>query len=270
MRDLRIMAKDIRKIVIDMHACSGASHIGSALSIVDILTVLYFKVLNIDKVLIKKESRNRFILSKGHGASALYATLYKKGMIEDRHIRTYCRNGGLLAGHTDNFRVDGIEAATGSLGHGLPIACGMALSSKNNGWKSKIYVLLGDGECDEGSVWEAAMFASHRKLDNLTAIIDRNKLQGMGGTEEVLALEPLSDKWKSFGWAVKSINGHSLKSIESALLRTPLKKGRPSVIIANTYKGKGVSFMENRLEWHYKSPTANERQKALEELEIDK
>lgn len=263
MKKLAIIARDIRKKIIGMHARSGASHIGSALSVVDILTVLYFRILKLRP----ESKRDHFILSKGHAGSALYAVLAKKKIIPERHLATYCRDGGRLCGHSDNNRLDGIEASTGSLGHGLSIACGMAIAARHDKKKSRIFVLMGDGECNEGSVWEAAMFAAHHRLDNIVVIIDRNHLQGMGRTEEVMGLEPLLGKWTSFGWKGRRIDGHNLKEIEKACLRGPFSRGKPSVIIAETSKGKGVSFMEDQLEWHYKSPNRQQSKQAISELD---
>jgi len=260
------IATEIRKKIVRMHAKSGSSHIGSALSVVDILTVLYFDILKINLKNPWVENRDRFILSKGHAASALYATLSQQGFFPEEILDEYCIDGGRLPGHSTMHCVLGVEVSTGSLGHGLPMSVGIAVAAKHDGYKYRVFVLLSDGECDEGSVWEAAMFAAHHKLDNLIVIIDRNELQAFGRTEEVVNLEPLGDKWAAFGWVVKEIDGHNFLEIEDALCRVPFKKNRPSIIIAHTIKGKGVSFMENQLAWHYKSPNKEQLEIALKEL----
>jgi len=250
-------AKEVKKKILKMVYDSQCSHVGSALSCADILTVLYFKILSID---LKKPDRDRFILSKGHACTALYAVLAEKGFFPKEILDTYCKDGSKLFGHSTINSLPGIEASAGSLGHGLPIGAGMALAG------NRTFVLMGDGECDEGSVWEAALFASHHKLDKLTAIIDYNKIQAFGETNKVLNLEPLKDKWVSFGWSVKEIDGHNLDEIEETLKNVPFEKDKPSLIIAHTIKGKGVSFMENQLAWHYKSPTKEQYEQALKEL----
>lgn len=265
-RTLREISKDIRKNILKMVTSSKSPHVGSALSIVEILVVLYFKVLNINPSLPKKESRDRFILSKGHAASALYATLAERGFFDEKTLKEYCIDGAKLLGHSTKDCVPGVEVSTGSLGHGLPMGIGMALAGKCNNQNYMVFALLSDGECDEGSVWEAAMFAAHHKLDNLVAIIDYNKIQAFGRMTEVLNLEPFVDKWVSFGWSVKEINGHDFLQIEKVLRKAPFNKNKPSVMIAHTVKGKGVSFMENQLAWHYESPSPEQLKEALKEL----
>ena len=260
------ISRKIRKEILEMHFLSQSSHIGSALSCVDILTVLYFKIMKTYPEKSQAENRDRFILSKGHAVSALYATLALRGFFSQNILKTYCQNGSKLPGHATRNSVPGIEVSTGSLGHGLCIGCGMALAAKLDKKNHRIFVLMSDGECDEGSVWEAAMFASHHKLDNLIVIVDYNKLQALGKTNEVVNLEPLKDKWISFGWSVKETNGHNYSEIEKSLSSLPFEKGKPSIIIAHTIKGKGVSFMENRLEWHYKAPTKEECETAINEF----
>jgi transketolase len=260
------IAKGIRKKILKMIFDSRSSHIGSAFSCVDILTVLYFKILKIDPKNPSIESRDRFILSKGHAASALYATLAQRGFFPDKVLDTYCLDGGMLPGHATKGYVPGVEISTGSLGHGLSVGAGMALAGKADKKKYRVFVLISDGECDEGTVWEAALFAHHHKLDNLIGIIDYNKLQAFGKTKDVLDLEPLKEKWTSFGWQVKEIDGHNFNQIEKVLSKTPFKKNKPSIVIAHTIKGKGISFMESKLEWHYKSPSEKEYISALKEL----
>lgn len=264
--DYNKKAKQIRKKILKMIYNSQSSHIGSALSCVDILTVLYFKILKIDPANPCFQNRDRFILSKGHAASALYATLSKRGFFPDGVLNEYCKDGSSLPGHSTMHCVPGVEISTGSLGHGLSIGTGIALAAKHDNRSFRTFVLLGDGECNEGSIWEAVMFSAHHKLDNLIAIVDRNKLQGFGKTKDVIDLEPLADKWSTFRWAVKEIDGHNYNEIENTLKQIPFKERSPSAIIANTVKGKGVSFMENSLEWHYKSPTREENKIAINEI----
>ena len=263
---LRI-SKDIRKNIIKMVTVSNSSHVGSALSIVDILVTLYFKILNIDPLSPEKEDRDRFILSKGHASTALYATLSKRGFFPEDLLNKYYIDGGVLPGHLDRNTGLGVEVSSGSLGHGLSIGIGMAIAAKYDNKNYKIYVLMSDGECDEGSTWEAAMLAAHLKLDNLIAIIDYNKIQSFGRIKEVVNLEPLYDKWVSFGWAVKEIDGHDYQELLWAFESLPIESGKPSMIIAHTVKGKGVSFMEDKLEWHYKSPTYEQYEIAIKEID---
>ena len=260
------VSKKIRERVLKMIFESGSSHIGSAFSCVDILTVLYFNILSIDPKNPLNSDRDRFILSKGHAASALYAALAERGFFPEENLDSYCRDKSNLPGHPTLRCVPGVEASTGSLGHGLAIGSGMAFAGKKDNKNYRVFVLMSDGECNEGSVWESAMFSAHHKLDNLIGIIDYNKLQAMGRTDEVIGLEPLRKKWESFGWAVEETDGHNHSEIEKRLKKTPFKKDKPSLIIAHTTKGKGVSFMEDKLEWHYKSPDKEQFAKALKEL----
>ncbi len=249
---------------------ANASHIGSCLSIVDILTVLYGSILNVDSTRPDWPGRDRFILSKGHAAAALYATLAEKGFFPVKWLETYCKDGSKLGGHITHHDVPGVEVSTGSLGHGLPIGCGMALAGKRDARPYRVFVLLSDGECDEGSTWEAALFAPQHHLDNLIAIEDYNKIQSFGRVKEVLDLDPFVDKWRAFRWVVQEIDGHDYTQIEETLKSVPFEGGKPSLIVAHTVKGKGVSFMENRLSWHYKSPNAEQLAQALAELEAAK
>ena len=264
--DYNKISKEIRKKILKMIYNSQTSHIGAALSCVDILTVLYFKILKIYPANPWFQNRDRFILSKGHAASTLYATLSKRGFFSEDVLNDYCKDGSNLLGHSTMHCVPGVEVSTGSLGHGLSIGIGMALAAKHDNRNYRTFVLLSDGECNEGSLWEAVMFASHHKLDSLIAIVDCNKLQAFGETKDVIDLEPLADKWSSFGWTVKEIDGHNFNQIKDNLKKIPFKEGKPSVIIANTIKGKGVSFMENNLAWHYKSPTEKEYKIAVKEI----
>jgi len=261
--NLENMAKKVRKSIVKMNAKSSASHSGTALSMVEILIILYAKILNIDPNNPLDKRRDRFILSKGHGSSALYATLAHFGFFDLNILERFYIDNGLLPGHLDKEAVAGIEVSSGSLGHGLSIGVGMSIASKVDKLDNKVFVLSGDGELNEGSMWEAIMFAPQHKLDNLTLIVDYNKLQGYGKTNEVINLEPLGEKFKSFGWTVLEIDGHDFNEIETALL---VSANKPKVIIAHTVKGKGVSFMENEFIWHYKSPNEEQLKQALEEL----
>jgi transketolase len=248
-----------------LHRANG-SHIGTCYSMADLLAVLYGGVLRVDPSRPAWPDRDRFILSKGHGAAALYAVLAECGFFPAELLSTYCQDGSRLAGHVSHH-VPGVEVSTGSLGHGLPIGCGMALAARQARRPWRVVVLLGDGECDEGSVWEAALFAGHHRLDNLTAVIDHNKIQSLGHVADVLDLAPFADKWRSFGWAVREVDGHDHAAVEAALRDVPHVAGRPSLLLAHTVKGKGVSFMEDRLLWHYRSPDAPQLARALAELE---
>lgn len=237
---------------------------GSCLSIADILYTLYYNVLRIDPKNPKKEDRDKFILSKGHGSAALYATLAERGFFTKQHLEHFYIDNGVLPGHLDMKAIPGVEVSTGSLGHGLSIGAGMAIANRQTSKKGNIFVLLGDGECNEGSVWEAVMFASSQKLNNLTAIVDFNGLQGFGNTNMVINQDNLAERWKVFGWEVYEVDGHDLKELERALMKP---QNGPKAIVARTVKGKGISFMEGKLEWHYKSPNSAEYEQALSELE---
>lgn len=264
--DVVDLARRIRTHVLHMTHRAAASHVGSCLSIADLLAVLYARVLRVDPANPADPSRDRFILSKGHAAAALYAVLAQRGFFPLDWLETYCRDGSPLAGHVKHAGVPGVETSTGSLGHGLGIAVGMALAARRAGRPARAFALLSDGECDEGAIWEAALLAAHHNLDNLTAIIDCNGIQSFGTVEEVLKLEPLADKWRAFGWGVREIDGHDPAAILDACAALPLDSRRPSCIIARTRKGRGVSFMENRLEWHYRSPSADQLRRALHEI----
>lgn len=260
-------AANIRRAVLNMVSRSNSSHVGTSFSIVDILTALYFNILKIDPKNPMWDSRDRFILSKGHGCAALYATLVERGFAKREILEGFSCDNGTLWGHSTWGTMPGIEAATGSLGHGLSIGLGMALAARADGKKHRVFVLLGDGECDEGSVWEAILFAGHRKADNLVAIVDYNKIQSVGFTKDVLDLEPFADKFRAMGWSVREIDGHDFKQINDALSGVPFEKGKPTAIIAHTVKGKGVSFMENTIDWHYKSPNPDQLKTAIGEID---
>ncbi|MBU0640352.1 MAG: transketolase [Planctomycetes bacterium] len=266
MTDTVELARRIRSAALRMVHHAKASHIGTGLSMADLLAVLYGKILRVNPEVPEQPERDRFILSKGHGAAVLYATLAECGFFPAQWLETYCDDGSPLAGHVVHTGVPGVEVSTGSLGHGLSMACGMALAAKRDANPARVYVLLGDGECDEGAVWEAALFAAHHALHNLVAIVDRNNIQGFGDTCEVLNLEPLDTKWSAFGWAVREIDGHDHEQVCGVLRKVPLEPDRPSVVIARTVKGKGVSFMEDTLDWHYKSPDDKQLADAIAEL----
>lgn len=264
------LARAIRIHSLRMVYSAKASHVGSCLSMADLLAVLYGRILRVDPSRPDWAERDRFILSKGHGAAAVYATLAEQGFFPVEWLDTYCKDGSKLAGHITHHGVPGVELSSGSLGHGLPIGCGMALAGNRGRLSYRVFVMLSDGELDEGSNWEAILFAPHHRLDNLVAIVDYNKIQSFGTVKEVLDLEPMADKWRACRWNVREINGHDLTEIEDTLTSVPFERGRPSVIIAHTVKGKGVSFMENRLEWHYMSPNADQLAEALDELTADR
>lgn len=264
--ELEVISKEIRKKIVEMiyHAKSG--HPGGSLSIADILTVLYFEEMNIDVNDVKMPNRDRFVLSKGHAAPALYATLMEKGFLPKSLVTELRRFGSPLQGHPDLKKVDAIEMSTGSLGQGLSAANGMALSSKIFKPDFKVYTILGDGELQEGQCYEAAMAASHYKLDNLVAFIDNNNLQIDGDVDKVMSIYPLKDKFISFGWEVIEIDGHNFDEIKGALAKAREVKGKPTAIIAKTIKGKGISFMENNAGWHGKAPSKEEFELAMKEL----
>lgn len=263
-RKLKDKATVIRRHVIKTVHSAGSGHPGGSLSCIDILVVLYFHVMkhNPQK---KDAERDRFILSKGHAAPALYATLAECGYFPISKLESLRKNGGYLQGHPDSS-IPGVEVSSGSLGQGLSCANGIALAARLDENPSRVFVLLGDGECDEGQIWEAAMLSAHYKLDNLVAIVDRNGLQIDGQTEKVMSLEPFSKKWKAFGWHVIQIDGNNIEEIIKAFHETEYGIGKPTVIIAHTFKGKGVSFMEWINAFHGKAPTDEEMLRALEEL----
>ncbi len=260
------MARNIRRNCLQMVHAAGLGHPGGDLSATDILAALYSSVLHIDPANPRMLDRDRFILSKGHCSAALYATLAEAGFIPHQMLQEYMRPLSLLNGHPDRNKVPGVEANTGPLGHGLPIAAGAAKAAKITGASWRTFVLTGDGELQEGSNWEAAMAASQFRLDNLTVIVDRNRLQQGDGTESTVSLEPLAERWRAFGFSVREVDGHDLEALISTLQSVPFETGRPNCVIAHTHKGRGVSFMEDRVEWHHRVPTSDELAAALEEL----
>jgi len=263
---LEEIARQLRIKIIKMTGKSDGCHVGGSLSAVEILDVLYFHEMKIDPKNVKWEERDRFILSKGHAATALYAVLSERGFIPEDVLISIDRVDSPLQCHPDMRICSGIEISSGSLGQGLSVAVGMALGAKLKYKAFRVYTLLGDGECQEGQVWEAAMSASKFKLDNLVAIIDYNKLEMTGKISEVMPIEPLHDKWAAFGWHVLKINGHSIPQIINALEQAKQIKGKPTLIIAHTVKGYGVSFMEDKVEWHGGSMSVDQVEKALKEL----
>ena len=250
---LQNLARELRLTVIDVMAWSGGAHVGGSLSIIDILTILYFKYLNVDPANPKWEDRDRFILSKGHAAAGYIPVLAKKGYFPEETLKTFNHFGSPFAMHPDCNKVIGCDASAGSLGHGLSMAVGLGLGARylKKDWKT--VCLMGDGECGEGSIWEAAMSASHFKLGNVIGIVDRNRLMIDGKTEDVMALEPFADKWRAFGWDVVEIDGHDFDQLDEALARAWAATEQPVLILANTIKGKGVDFMENNVVYHYAS-----------------
>ncbi len=261
------LAKKIRTEALKMVARSNASHIGGALSMADLLAVLYSGVLNIRPQDPYWNSRDRFILSKGHSCTSLYATLALKNFFQIEELESYGKDGSQLMSHISHH-VPGVEFSTGSLGHGLPFGCGKALAAKRSGKNWRTCVMLSDGELDEGSNWEAILFAPQHKLDNLVAIVDYNKIQSLGSVADVMELDPLADKFRAFRWGVKEIDGHDHDAIHEALSTLPFEVGKPSCLIAHTIKGKGVDFMENKLQWHYSSPKPDQLAEALRQIEM--
>jgi transketolase len=260
------LAKRIRRDMLTLAHRTKTPHIGPALSCVDILTVLYAGAMKTDSRRPRTAYRDRFILSKGHGALALYTCLAHMGFLSKKALFSYCENGSPLAEHPLAYKFPCIEFATGSLGHGLAVGIGLAMASRLKQKQYKVFVLMGDGECNEGSVWEAAGFASTRELDNLIVIVDHNKLQATDRYERLSGGYDLTQVWKSFGWETREVDGHDVAQMRKACTSTFFKIIKPKVIIAHTIKGKGVSFMENNLEWHYRWPDARDLEKALEEL----
>ncbi len=258
------ISRNVRKVILEMIYTTNSSHIGSSFSIVEILISLYFKIMKVSPEDTINPDRDRFILSKGHGCSALYAVLFKRGFMSKNDIEGFAVNGGILELHPRMELKYGIEISTGSLGHGLSIGSGMALAGMVDNRRYKVYVLLSDGELNEGSTWESIMFAGSCRMSNIVALVDYNKIQALGVTSDIVNIEPLGDKWRSFGWYVQEIDGHSFEQIFKAL--SSLSPERPNVIILNTVKGKGVSFMENKVSWHYNAPNDTEYKIALEEL----
>lgn len=264
--DSKELAKRIRKHALRMTSRGGSSHIGAVFSMADLVAVLYADILRFDPKRPHWPERDRFILSKGHAGAGIYAALAESGFFPVEKLETHYLDGSLLSGHVSHKGIPGVEFSTGSLGHGLPVGAGMAYAASLDSRQHRVYVLLSDGECDEGSNWEAILFAAHFKLKNLFAVVDYNKIQSLGTVAETLALEPFADKWRSFGWEVREVDGHDHSTLVASL-GAPSNSGRPVCVIAHTTKGKGVSFMENTVLWHYRTARGDEYERALQELE---
>ena len=263
----KTLAKKVRKHVLSMTKRGNSSHVGSSFSVADILSVLYGRILKYRPKKPAWDQRDRLILSKGHAAAALYAVLAESGYFPPSRLKSYYQDGTALSGHVTQSGNPGVDLSTGSLGHGLGVGVGRAKALKLAGSAARVFVILSDGECDEGSIWEAALFGHHHNLDNLVVVIDYNKIQSLASVADTIKLEPFSDKWRSFGWSVQEVNGHDHSKLSQKLERVPYSKGKPSVLIAHTIKGKGVSFMENSVLWHYRSPQGIEFDAAIRELE---
>lgn len=262
--ELAKKAKDIRRDVLDRTHNTQSAHLGSCFSCVDLLTALYFNFLNVEPHLKASPQRDRFILSKGHACLALYCTLFERGLLDKKTLDGYGINGGTLEHHSKYNLDHGIELSTGSLGHGLPVSCGMAYVGLQEDFR--VITLISDGELGEGSNWEAILFAGHHKLKNLTCIVDYNKIQAMGDVKDILNLDSLTKKFEAFNWNVKEVDGHNFEQILAALNTANEKPNQPLAIVANTVKGRGVSFMENQLLWHYRCPDKTELEAARKEL----
>jgi len=261
------LARRIRMHAVRMTANGKSSHVGSVLSMADIMAVLYGRILNVDPKNPSWPDRDRFILSKGHAGAGVYAALAERGFFSIAMLMQHYQNGSVLSGHVSHKGVPGVELSTGSLGHGLGVGVGMALDAKRRKRGHRVFVVTSDGEWDEGSNWEALMFAAHHKLDNLVAVIDYNKIQSLAPVSETLGLEPFAEKLRAFGWETREIDGHDHAALLTALQSVPWKVGKPSCLLAHTTKGRGVSFMENSVLWHYRHPQGDELTRALAELE---
>ena len=269
MTDLAEKAQQLRRTIFKTICDGGGGHIPACLSIAEILTVLYHRILRVDPADTQDPDRDRFILSKGHAGVALYSILTEMGFITPEQLATYGHTGTVLGGHPDMHKVPGVEASTGALGHGLGFGLGIALAAKMDARDYRVFCLMGDGECQEGSVWEAAMFAAQRRLDNLIAIIDYNKLQALDRLENIVSLEPLADKWRAFGWQVHEVDGHDVQALHDELTAVPWTPGKPNLLVGHTIKGKGISFMENVPIWHFRMPNPDEMKIACQDLGIN-
>lgn len=263
---LELKATEMRKQILKMIVAARGTHIVSAFSILDLTLFLYSHVLNVNPRNPKELKRDRFVLSKGHGCAALYVVLADFGFFPKHLLESYTSPGSILGGHPDSLRIPGVEISTGSLGHGLSVSVGFALANKINKIQSRIYCLVSDGECNEGAIWEATMVAAHYKLDNLVLILDNNRLMISGFTKDILNPLSFSEKFRAFGWNIIEINGHNFNEMTEAFEQAPLKNGKPTVIIANTIRGKGISYMENSKEWYSMLPNEEQMGVAMEEL----
>lgn len=270
--DPRTLAWLIRRHGLEMTHLSRGSHIGAIFSLADIMATLYARVLKVRPQEPDWSERDRLILSKGHAGAAVYAALAERGFFPVEELQTHYQNGSRLSGHVSHKGVPGVEFSTGSLGHGLAVAAGMALAAQKDGRPHRVYCILGDGECDEGSVWEAALIAHQFKLDRLIAVVDHNKMQSLDFCENTLSLAPFAEKWRAFGWNALEVDGHDTDALTAAFAQAQAAagQGRPTVLLAHTVKGKGVSFMENNILWHYRSPQGEEYEAALKELEAQR
>ena len=270
--DPAVLAWLIRRNGLEMSRISRGSHIGSVFSVAEIIAVLYTGILHVDPKNPQMPERDRLILSKGHAGSAVYAALAETGFFPVEELKNHYANGSILSGHVSHKGIPGVEVSTGSLGHGLSIGAGMAMGARMNGEDWRTWVVLGDGECDEGSVWEAALQAAQFRLDRLIAVVDYNHMQSLFTVEKTLQLEPFEDKWRDFGWNAESVDGHDVRALRAAFERAMgnAGSGKPSVVLAHTVKGKGVSFMENNILWHYRTPQGEEYEAALKELEAQR
>ncbi|MDD6143534.1 MAG: transketolase [bacterium] len=266
------LAYQIRRHALEMTNRGGTSHIGSIMSMADLVAVLYADVLHYDPQNPKMPERDRVLLSKGHAGAGIYAALAESGFFPVEELLTHCQNGSRLSGHVSHKGVPGVEASTGSLGQGLPMAMGMAMAAKLDGKKHNVFCIVGDGECDEGAVWETALIANQFKLDNLIVTVDFNKFQSLAPVEDTIKLEPLDEKWRTFGWHVIRVDGHDHDALKAAYdeAKAAMGHGKPIVVIADTVKGKGVSFMENTVLWHYRTARGEEYDAAMKELEAQK
>ena len=264
--DTKKLALNIRRHAVMMTHLGKSSHVGSILSIADIVAVLYGEVLRKRPQQPDWHDRDRFILSKGHAGAGIYAALAETGYFPIEWLREHCARGSRLCGHVSHIDVPGVEFSTGSLGHGLSVGAGMAYAARLDGKAHRVFVLMSDGECDEGSIWEAVLFAAHHRLSNLIAIIDYNKIQSLAPVKETIRLEPFSEKWLAFGWDVREVDGHDHAALFECLNSIKTDRNLPTCVIANTVKGKGVSFMENSILWHYRSPQGEEFEAAMAEL----
>jgi len=254
---------ELRRRIVQTMAASGRGHLGGALSLVEIMRVLYDDILRYDPADPRWPERDRCILSKGHGCLAQYVLLAEKGFFPEGELAKFCQADGILGGHPEYPRIPGVEASTGSLGHGLSIGLGFALNARYEKAAHRVFVVVGDGECNEGAVWEAAMSAAKHRLSNLTVLIDYNKQQSYGSTAEVQELEPFADKWRAFGFGVEEVDGHDVEALRAVLGRLPLEESKPSAVICHTIKGKGICFVEGNLKWHHKSRISDEDVTAL-------
>ncbi|MBU0634281.1 MAG: transketolase [Candidatus Omnitrophica bacterium] len=263
----KVIPYNIRKIILEQSKRANVGHIGSALSIVDIIAALYGEIIKVSEL--HKDSRDRFVLSKGHAALALYAAFFLKGWITEKDLNSYCADGSLLGVHPEST-LPGVDFSTGSLGHGLSMAAGSALGARLKNYQWRVFALMSDAECNEGSVWEAVMFASHHKLSNLIVMVDDNGQQAFGYTKDVLSLRPLAKRWDAFGWDVSEVDGHNVQELKDKINSLTIESGPPHVLIAKTVFGKGVSFMENKIKWHYWPMSDADYKQALSDIEIIK